>query len=55
MKNLKKMNFTKLNPSEMKQVNGGGVVDGVKETLKSIGPILGTLLTGLFGSTLPKK
>lgn len=53
------MNFTKLNPSEMKQVNGGGVVDGVvdgvKETFKSIGPILGTLLTGLFGSTLPKK
>lgn len=52
MKNLKKMNFTKLNRSEMKEVQGGGVIDSVKEAVNSIGPVLGGLLKGLFGNSL---
>jgi hypothetical protein len=37
MENLKKMNFTELNPSEMKQLKGGNWLDAVQKLVDSIG------------------
>ncbi|QLC66217.1 class IIb bacteriocin, lactobin A/cerein 7B family [Flavobacterium sp. LPB0248] len=33
MDNLKNLNFTELNPSEMKQVRGGGLIDDILSIL----------------------
>lgn len=54
MKNLKKFNSVKLNRCEMKQVQGGGVVDGTEIVFVSLGQVLGNMLTSIFG-ILPKK
>lgn len=49
MDNFEKFNLEKLSASEMKEVQGGGVLDDLNEVIKSLAPIIDPLIKAIGG------
>ncbi|WP_276378681.1 hypothetical protein [Flavobacterium sp. H4147] len=50
MNDLEKFNLEKLSPSEMKEVHGGGLLDTILDTVKSVEDVVTPIISALAGS-----